>query len=88
MNNKLNALLMTAITTGLFAAQAVKAEDKPEQKGAGSQVEEKNGCEGHKAGDKNSCKGKEGKKKAKGDKNSCKNGCGEAKEKVDGSQKE
>lgn len=95
MNNKMAAILTTAITTGLLAAQAARAEDSAGQK-QGNQAEsgkngcggkdkngcegkEKNGCEGK---DKNSCKGKDGKKKEKSEKNSCKNGCGESKDKA------
>lgn len=82
MNNKLSALLTTAIVTGLLATQVAKAEDATAQK-SGDQINaEKNSCKGMKTDDKNSCKGmKDKKKKKKSDKNSCKNGCGEAKDK-------
>lgn len=81
MNNKLSALLTTAIVTGLLATQVAKAEDT-NPKGSGDQMAaEKNSCKGQKAADKNSCKGQKDMKKKKKDKNSCKNGCGEAKDK-------
>lgn len=84
MNNKLSALLTTAIVTGLLATQVAKAEEATTNKTSGDQMAaEKNSCKGMKADDKNSCKGmkKDAKKKKKMDKNSCKNGCGEAKDK-------
>jgi hypothetical protein len=76
MNNKLSALLATAVVTGLMASQVVRAEDAPAKSGDQATAE-KNSCKGAKH-DKNGCKGAKAKDK-KHDKNSCKNGCGEAK---------
>lgn len=88
MNNKLSALLTTAIVTGLLATQAAKAEDTGTQKAGDQMAAEKNSCKGQKATDKNSCKGQKDMKKKKKDKNSCKNGCGEAKDKKDDTKEE
>lgn len=89
MNNKLSALLTTAIVSGLIAAQAAKAEDSSTKASGDQMAAEKNNCKSMKSDDKNSCQGmkKDTKKKKKTDKNSCKNGCGEAKDKKDDSKK-
>ena len=79
MNNKLSALLSTAIVSGLLAAQVAKAEDASAPKSNEAVAAEKNNCKGHKGAEKNNCKAMKAEKK-KGDKNSCKNGCGEAKD--------
>lgn len=80
MNNKLTALLTTAVVTGLLAGQTARAEDKPADK-KGSMAAGKDCCKGH---SKNKCKCIHKDKKMKGDKDGCagpndKNGCnGEA----------
>ena len=81
MNNKLSALLTTAIVSGLLATQVAKAEEASTQNTGDQVTAEKNSCKGQSASDKNSCKGQKDMKKKKKDKNSCKNGCGEAKHK-------
>jgi uncharacterized membrane protein len=84
MNNKLSALLTTAIVSGLLASQSAKAEESANTKAAGDKtVAEKNTCKGEKGEGKNGCNqaSKENHKKKQKDKNSCKNGCAESKEK-------
>ncbi len=84
MNNKLSALLTTAIVTGFLAGQVAKAEDAAAQNSGEKVTAEKNTCKG----EKNTCKGHSDSKKKKSDKNSCKNGCGEAKDKESAKKEE
>lgn len=80
MNNKLSAMLTTAIVSGLLATQTAMAEDASTAKAGDQMAAEKNSCKGQMAAEKNSCKGHKDMTKKKKDKNSCKNGCGESKE--------
>lgn len=75
MNNKLTALLTTAIVSGLIASQSAKAEDTANQKAGDEMSGEKTKCKGHMGKDKKTEDAKKQKKKDKG--SSCAGSCGE-----------
>ncbi len=71
MNNKLTALLTTAVVTGMLAGNMARGEDKPAEKN-GEMSANKDCCKGH---DKNKCKCIKHKKMKKGAKEGCGNSC-------------